>query len=583
MKVRLRLTALAFAVGLACAVQAGGAQAADLLGVVEDTLDHDATLAAARDAYRAAQQAVPKARAGLLPHVAGGWGRGYNNIVMEGFPNDHYWQSGWTVGLTQPLFDWALWSTWRQADYVVARGKLEAASAGQDAILRAAQAYFDALAAADETARATDYLRALDAHLALLTRAKAAGEATLVDLREAEASRAQAQLQLLDARDKMRLARDALERLTGKPAQTLATLPETAAMPALEPPDPEAWVTQAQAHGYPVQIHELALQIAKLDTEKARAGHYPSVDLQVTRTPAGAAGGYSRPTTTTTAMLAVTVPLFSGGETMAEVKEASALEDKARDELEAATRDAAGDTHDDWLRVTSGQAQIAAMDTLVQRTQASLQATKIGFGAGSRASTDVLRATDSFYASRRNLIRARYDAVLALLKWLADTASLNLDEVGHINAQLYAQRAGEGRMGDATQAAVVSSMDGVAPRVVGDKRIAVRTVSPAAFEADGGLRAEASATGTAQKVRQVRVAAPDAGPKPAPVATPPVLSPVPATSTYSPAPVAAPVPIETHMVVATPAPASSVRHPTSAAEMAPAIPAGLPIMGMPLS
>ncbi len=444
MKTRFALSTLA----LAAALHVVDAQAADLLDVVQDTLDYDATLAAARDAYRAAAQAVPKARAGLLPQITGGWGRQYNGLVVANYPAQHYWQNGWTVMLTQPIFDWSRWTAYRQADYVVARGKLEAASAGQDAILRAAQAYFNVLAAADEQARADDYLRALDTHLALLRRAKAAGEVTLVDIKDAESNRSQAVVQQLEARNQLQLAQAALETLTGKPVDTLATLPERTSMPALEPADAQAWVTQAQAHGFPVQIHEMALEVAKLETEKARAGHYPTVDLQVTHTPAGVGGGYALATTTTTALLAVTIPVFSGGATTAAQHEASALEDKARDELDAAVRDAGGAARDDWLKVTSGESRIAAMATLVHNAQASLEATKIGFGVGSRSSTDVLRATDTLYASRRDLIRARYETVLALLRLQADAASLNLDEVGLINTQLYLAHgagAGEGQ------------------------------------------------------------------------------------------------------------------------------------------
>ncbi|RQH07955.1 TolC family outer membrane protein [Paraburkholderia dinghuensis] len=627
MKGRFALTALACA--FACAMQAGGARAADLLDVVEDTLDHDATLAAARDAYRAAAQAKPKARAGLLPRVDGGWGRQYNRIAMDGFPNVDYWQNGWTVVLTQPIFDWARWSTWRQADYVVARGELESASAGQDAILRAAQAYFDALAATDEVARADDYLHALDAHLALLARAKAAGEATLVDLREAEASRAQAQLQLLDARDRTLLARAALERLTGKPAETLATLPDHAVMPALEPADADSWITQAQAHGYPVQIRELALQIAKLDTEKARASHYPRVDLQITHTPAGAGGGYSRPTTTTTGLLALQIPLFSGGEATAQVDEAKALEDKARNELEAATRGAAGAARDGWLRTTSGRARIVAMETLVQRAQASLDATMIGFRTGSRASTDVLRATDSLYGSRRDLIRARYDTVLALLRLLADTASLNLDEVGRINTQLYAQRVSDRRTVDPGVAVAVrqvaeSSPPDAASSVVADKNMAVQIASPVALLSGSGSQTAASfpamARGTVS-IDSVRgkpseglarlvavhagpaaVPVSDSTPLPAPMATT-VLTPVPESENpLAPAPdvermrestpqpqfvaanpsVSAPVVTRMPERALQPVLSSTARRPINAAEMAPAIPAVFPTMGTPL-
>ncbi len=431
---------------LVCAVSTPAAYAADLLGVVESTLDHDATLAASRDAYRAAMQAVPKARAGLLPRVQGGWGRAYNGIVMESFPTMHYWQSGWTVSLVQPVFDWSLWTAYRQADYVVARGRLEAAAAAQDAILRAAQAYFDGLAAEDELARANAYRQALDAHYALLLRAKAAGEVTLIDLREAESSRSQAQVQWLDAQSQTRLARVALERLTGAPVDALATLPARAAPPALQPADVEPWVTQAQTRAYPVQIGEMALQVAKFDTEKAQAAHYPNVALQFTHTPAGAGGGYSRPTTTTTGMLQVTIPVFSGGETTALTREAQALEDKARDELEAAVREAAANARDGWLRVNAGAARSVALAQSAQHAQDALEATRIGFRAGSRTSFDVLRATDTLYASQRDQIRARYDTVLALLKLLAEAAILDLDEVGRINTQLFAHEPGGAAM-----------------------------------------------------------------------------------------------------------------------------------------
>ncbi|MCG5073631.1 TolC family outer membrane protein [Paraburkholderia tagetis] len=446
------------ALALACLLLASGARAADLLSVVDDALDHDPALAASHAASRAAAQAVPKARAGLLPRVTGGWGRAYNGVVTEDFPTQHYWQSGWQIGLTQPVFNWANWTAYRQADYEVLRARLQTANATQDAILAAAQAYFDALAAADEVARATDYLRALDAHLALVVRAKAAGEATLIDVQDGEASRAQAQLQLLDAQSQARLARAALERLSGKPAQTLAPLPPGGA-PTLQPADVEPWVTQAQTHGYAVQIGEVALQIAKFDTEKARAERYPTVDLQVTHTPAGAAGGYARPTTTTTGMLAVTIPLFAGGEITAKVDEASALEDKARDELDAAVRDSGAGARNAWLRVTSGKARVSALEQVVLRAQTALDATRIGFGVGSRTSLDVLRATDTLYSSRRDLIRARYESVLALLKLLSQTATLDLDEVGRINAQLFVSGGAQERE-QATRTAVAAAGQG---------------------------------------------------------------------------------------------------------------------------
>jgi len=76
---------------------------------------------------------------------------------------------------------------------------------------------------------------------------------------------------------------------------------------------------------------------------------------------------------------------------------------------------------------------VEALSRLVQSSRAALNATKVGYRVGSRGSADVLRASDAFFANRRDLIRARYATVVGLLQLKAATASLNLDEVARVN------------------------------------------------------------------------------------------------------------------------------------------------------
>jgi len=232
------------------------ARADDLIAIVQQALDHDAELGEARAGYEAAKQAVPIARAALLPQVAGGWGRSYNRIEMDGFPNQKYWQNGWMVSVTQPLFDWSKWTAYRQADFVVAQGAVDFAGAQQASILRAVRAYFDELAAEDEVKRAADYLAAIDTQFEQVRRKRGAGEATLIDLREADTAREQAQLQQVDAQQELAVKRRAVEQVTGRPFAALAALPPEMALPAL-PEGEEAWVEQAKTRGYGVQSKEL--------------------------------------------------------------------------------------------------------------------------------------------------------------------------------------------------------------------------------------------------------------------------------------------------------------------------------------
>ncbi|WP_250509916.1 TolC family outer membrane protein [Caballeronia sp. GACF4] len=416
-------------------IHASFAHADDLMAVVQQSLGHDAEFAQARASFEAAKQAVPIARAALLPQVGGGWGRAYNRIVMDGFPRQDYWQNGWMVTVSQPLFDWSKWTAYRQADFTVAQGAVDFAGAQQASILRAVQAYFDELAAEDEQKRTADYLAAIDLQLDQVRRKRAAGEATLIDQREADTAREQAQLQQADAQEDVSTKRRAVEQVTGQPFSALLALPPGMTLPALSDGE-ESWTEQAKASNYSVQSKQLGWEIAKFDTAKARAAHYPVASITGTYQPAGAASGYSRPTTTTTAMFQVQIPLFSGGEVQARVKQTLALADKEEQAYLLASRQAEASARDNFARYTRQRIRVDSLTHLVQSSRDTLDATQIGYKVGSRSGTDVLRSIDALYTARRDLLRSRYDAIVAFLKLKADVATLSTNDIEAMNAKL---------------------------------------------------------------------------------------------------------------------------------------------------
>eukprot|EP01032_Pedospumella_encystans_P037186 gene37186-42117_t len=62
------------------------------------------------------------------------------------------------------------------------------------------------------------------------------------------------------------------------PPSALHQQPGGAALPAVSPADPEAWARQADGQHPSIRLAQLALDVAQLETEKARAGHLPTVD-----------------------------------------------------------------------------------------------------------------------------------------------------------------------------------------------------------------------------------------------------------------------------------------------------------------
>jgi outer membrane protein len=261
----------------------------------------------------------------------------------------------------------------------------------------------------------------------------------VIDVREAQTLRNEVTLQQRAAQNDLSAKRRALEQVTGVPFEALARLSPATALPAAAPADPDAWAEQAREHAFNVQLRQLDWQIAQYDVSKAQAAHYPVAGVTASYSPAGAAGGYARPTTTTTAMLTVTIPIYSGGELQAKVSTSASLEAKARNSLLAAQRDAQGAARDSFARYEAGRERIAMQQDFVEACRDTLAAIQAGYKVSSRSSTDVLRALNALYMAQRDLRAARYETVVALLQLKADTAALNLDDIARLGALLMNQ------------------------------------------------------------------------------------------------------------------------------------------------
>ncbi|PJI47625.1 MAG: type I secretion protein TolC [Pseudomonas sp.] len=410
--------------------------AGELLAVVNDALVHDAELSAASAEIRIEREEVPLARAALLPRLDGGWGRAYNQITTENQPTAKYWQNGWMVTLTQPVFDWERWVELRQASIASAKAELQYASTWQALVLRSANAYFDLLAASQELGRASDYLRAVSEQYDLTQRLQAGGEATVIDAQEALSRLSEAQLRRQDATRTLESRRRALETLTGRPVTLESVISPMRTRPWLKSQSLQQWVHQAETRSFPVQLGQLEVRIAGEDTEKARAQRYPVVSFSASHAPSGAAAGYSDPTTTNSAMLTISAPLFTGGANRARLRQATAGEEKAEHKLLAATRKSAADAREWFQRLNWARERSNSLRDIARLNESALQATRMGYQAGSRSNLDVLRAQELLFSSRGEQAKAQYEMLTAFLALKAEVASLGLGDIQVLDAWL---------------------------------------------------------------------------------------------------------------------------------------------------
>jgi len=431
------------AVLLASALFTLDAQAADLIQVYQQALANDATYASARAALAAGQESITQGRSGLLPTigVTGDVTKNNQTFTPWGAPvsgGSNFYTHDVQVTLQQPLFRWDRWETYQQSKLQQAISEAQFAQAQQDLITRVAQAYFDVLAAQDTLESTRAQKVATTEQLASAKRNFEVGTQTITDTHEAQAAFDLVVSQEIAAVNDLENKKTALQAIIGAPPAALATLRTGLSLSAPQPANVDQWVSAAENQNYAVTVAQLQLASAERDISKNRAGHYPTLDLVASSAHRNTGGQYDSSGRATGNAIGVqySIPIFQGFAVTSRVRQSIALEDKARNDLEANRRNAALNARQSFLGVNSGLAQVKALEAAEVSSNSALESNKLGYQVGVRINIDVLNAQRQLYQTRTDLARARYNTILAGLRLKAAAGSLREEDLQPINALL---------------------------------------------------------------------------------------------------------------------------------------------------
>jgi len=425
-------------------------QAEDLMQVYRDAQRYDAVYAAARQNLVAGRERLPQGRALLLPtlnlsanaQAARIESDSRDTNLTPSFTREPR-TIGYTVTFSQPIYRPQFYAQYRQSELQVAQAEATFAQAGQDLIVRTAQAYFDVLAAFDTLEVVRAQKAATGEQLAAAKRNFEVGTATITDTHEAQSRFDLIGAQEIVALNDLQTKYQALQLITGKFYNELKALsPEV----KLAPPNPEnmeSWVELSEKQGYPVVIADTGAEIAKLEARRASAGHLPTLDAVATYGQTGQSASSTSATspagadiTTTTIGLQFAMPLYQGGAINSREREAAALSLKSKEDLENARRTAAVSTRQNYLLVINGISTIAALEQAMVSSQSSLDSNKLGYEVGVRINIDVLNAQQQLYSTRRDLAVARYNTIVNQLKLKSLAASLREEDLEEVNRVL---------------------------------------------------------------------------------------------------------------------------------------------------
>ena len=426
------------------------AGAEDLIQVYRDAQRYDAVYAAARHTLTAGRERLPQGRALLLPTLNLSASAQRARIDPDSrdpaespsFTRDPR-AAGFTLTLAQPLFRPQNNLQYRQAGYQVTQAEATFAQAGQDLIVRTAQAYFDVLAAQDTLELVRAQKAATAEQLEAAKRNFEVGTATITDTHEAQARYDLINAQEIASLNDLENKRRALQLITGKEYSQLKPLrPEV----KLAPPNPdnmETWVELAEKQSYPVLVQDAANEVAALEARRANAAHLPTLDAVATYGKSGqtesstsSTNATGSDTTSATIGLQFSMPLYQGGGLDSRSREAAALSLKAKEDLENARRTAAVTARQNYLSVINGITQIAALEQALVSSQSALDSNKLGYEVGVRINIDVLNAQQQLYSTRRDLAVARYNTITNQLRLKAGAGSLREEDIAEVNRAL---------------------------------------------------------------------------------------------------------------------------------------------------
>ncbi len=434
---------IACAVLCACNVHANGA---DLLDVYRQARSADATYAAARATWAAAQERIPQGRAGLLPLASVSGALRYSDrstrFSDETLPrtSSDAGSGELSLSITQPLYRRQSSIAYDQAFTQVEQADAQLALAAQDLILRVAQAYFDVLLAHDNVAFAEAQKIAIGQQLEQAKRNFDVGTATVTDTHEAQARFDLTTAQEIGARNDLELRRRSLEQLIARAAPPLAPLGSRFTLKSPQPARMDTWVEQAHAANLQVRIARSALTFSSQEIARNRAAHLPTLDafatLSGSSAETGSTAGLRSDVRGAVIGVQVTIPIYQGGAASSRVREAVAQEWRAREELESARRTAEFNARQAFLGITSGISQVNALEAAVVSTQSQLDSTRLGRDVGVRTQVDVLNAQQLIFSASRDLAQSKYNYVMSLLRLEAAIGELTEEDLGALNQWL---------------------------------------------------------------------------------------------------------------------------------------------------
>ena len=266
------------------------------------------------------------------------------------------------------------------------------------------------------------------------------GEGTRTDALETRSRYLVSEAQLLEAQASLVLAQRQLEGIVGielRPEfEHMQGLTKVFALPSLTPQTIEDWQQLALDGNPDIQAQRHAMEAARQDMERNRAGHMPRLDFtaSLSRSLSETVNTINQRLQNQSAGVQLTLPLYSGGAVSAATQQAHSNYEKAQALLNAKINEVMVDLRKQFNQIRTGAARIEALKEAVASAENLVVATRKSVAGGQRANVDLLNAVQQLHTFKRDEAQARFAYLQARLRIKANTGLIGEQDLQMIAA-----------------------------------------------------------------------------------------------------------------------------------------------------
>ncbi|WDE09212.1 TolC family outer membrane protein [Thalassomonas viridans] len=436
-------------------------EAETLVDVYQLALKNDNELKAAHSQYFIDKQSEDVALSRLLPQISleGTYGHSSsarkadssNPFAIDSNKKTNTDTSGYSISITQPIFDLSSYRLYQGAVFKGTRANTELKNKEQKLILRVADAYLQLLKAKADYKALTGTEQAFLHQFEQVKLKYSLGLARIAEVNEAKSSYDSAVANSILGQNTIDIQLELLTVMTGAEHKGSSQfLPDTSVPVTPMKMSAKEWLKLANENNLDIKIAEYKKKEAKKDFQAQSNKHLPTVSARLgySDNNEDSTFNYTRPSDVSreewNAALVLTVPIYSGGSVSALTREAKHRYYLQKDLLNQTKREVNQLINSSYLDLLSGSSALKAREVAVKSSEISLQSIKRDYDSGLSELKELLDAQRAVFIQKQSYYDALYTYLVAELKLKEAAGVISVEDLFELNKKLSTEASVQG-------------------------------------------------------------------------------------------------------------------------------------------